>query len=280
MRVVSEHKTEYVPEFPTDQLRIPDDGTQRTVVDIHVKRLTDEWQLELCEPLAVCPDGDGKCSVVEGQHRLLAARKNDVKHLPVVKHFLDDPGDRMALHYSLQGAKRPDSAFDKYRMRAESGHFPDFTKLNKGLHDRGLEVVDGTATSNTLACAGALSAAVSAHGPDPVLEAIDVLEDAFGRSATTWQAYAVAGMAELLGRYPTVIDDRQKLASKVKKEWGGADALIAEMNRRVKGTGGTGSRKLTIARILAETWNKRMRSEAHRIPDEFLGVVKEEDDEN
>lgn len=272
------HDVEFVAAMPVDKLRIPSDGTQRTVIERHLRRLTSEWRTELCEPLAVCPDPDGRHSVIEGMHRLLAAQANEIEALPVVIHHLEDLGDRMALHYSLQGAKVADSAFDKYRFRAESGHFPDFAAADDGLQERGLSVTDSTATSNSLACAGAISTSVDQHGPDPILHAVDVLEAAFGRSATTWQAYAVAGVAELLARYPTVIDDRAKLADKMRLEWGGADALIAEMNRRVKGTGGSGSRKLTVARIVAETWNRRVRTESRRIPDDFLGIIRDEDE--
>jgi ParB-like chromosome segregation protein Spo0J len=66
------------------------------------------WDWSLCQPLAVAKRDDGGLMVVDGQHRLEAARlRGDIEDLPCVVTAYRNAGDEAAAFVALNQQRRP-----------------------------------------------------------------------------------------------------------------------------------------------------------------------------
>jgi hypothetical protein len=81
-----------------------------------IRRIAQFWDWALCQPLAVAKRADGQLYVVDGQHRLEAARlRGDIHDLPCVVTSYRDAGDEAAAFVALNQQRRPLSAIDLFK---------------------------------------------------------------------------------------------------------------------------------------------------------------------
>jgi hypothetical protein len=81
-----------------------------------IRRIAMFWDWGLCQPLAVAKRADGSLMVVDGQHRLEAARlRGDVPHLPCVITCYANEGDEAAAFVALNQQRRPLTALDLFK---------------------------------------------------------------------------------------------------------------------------------------------------------------------
>lgn len=110
--------------------RIPDllidDSYQRSIEtgpsQSLVRRIAVNWDWSLCQPLVVARRDDGSLWVIDGQHRLAAARlRNDLYDLPCVVVPSRSPADEAAAFVALNQERRPLSKMDVFRAALEAG---------------------------------------------------------------------------------------------------------------------------------------------------------------
>lgn len=81
-----------------------------------IRRIAMFWDWGLCQPLAVSRRPDGALTIVDGQHRVSAAKlRSDIPHLPCVITSYRSAGDEAAAFVALNQMRRPLSALDLFR---------------------------------------------------------------------------------------------------------------------------------------------------------------------
>lgn len=111
--------------IPLDQLNI-DEGYQRSIENETsrrlIKRIAISWDWDLCQPLSVSRRTDGDLYVVDGQHRLSAARlRGDLPHLPCIISSRRSALDEAHTFVALNRNRRPLSAMDVFRAEFAAG---------------------------------------------------------------------------------------------------------------------------------------------------------------
>lgn len=87
-----------------------------------VRRIATYWNWDLCQPLVVARRADGGLWVVDGQHRLAAARlRDDIPQLPCVVSNYASAADEAASFVALNRERRPLSALDLFRAAISAG---------------------------------------------------------------------------------------------------------------------------------------------------------------
>lgn len=94
------------------------DGKSRQLI----ARIAAGWDWNLFQPLVVARRRDDTLFVVDGQHRLEAARiRGDIVQLPCVIFHPGDPADEAAVFVELNQARRPLTAYALYNAALTSG---------------------------------------------------------------------------------------------------------------------------------------------------------------
>jgi len=87
-------------------------GSSQTLI----RRIAQFWDWGLCQPLAIARRADGSLMVVDGQHRLEAARlRRDIPHLPCVITAYANAGDEAAAFVALNQQRRPLTKLDLFK---------------------------------------------------------------------------------------------------------------------------------------------------------------------
>lgn len=95
-----------------------DAGTSQTLI----RRIAMFWDWSLFQPLAVSRRADGTLWVVDGQHRLAAARmRNDIYDLPCVVTAYAAMADEAASFVAMNQQRRPLNAIDLFRAALAAG---------------------------------------------------------------------------------------------------------------------------------------------------------------
>jgi hypothetical protein len=81
-----------------------------------IRKIAQFWDWGLCQPLTVAKRDDGRLYVVDGQHRLEAARlRGDIFDLPCVVTSYSNAGDEAAAFVALNQQRRPLSGLDLFK---------------------------------------------------------------------------------------------------------------------------------------------------------------------
>jgi hypothetical protein len=87
-----------------------------------IRQIAQFWDWGLCQPLAVARRGDGSLMVVDGQHRLEAARtRSDIAHLPCVITAYRNAGDEAAAFVALNQNRKPLQPLDIFKAALAAG---------------------------------------------------------------------------------------------------------------------------------------------------------------
>jgi hypothetical protein len=87
-----------------------------------IGRIAKGWDWNLFQPLVVARRHDGTMYVVDGQHRLEAARlRGDVQQLPAVIFYPADPTDEASVFVELNAQRRPLTAYALFNAALAAG---------------------------------------------------------------------------------------------------------------------------------------------------------------
>lgn len=109
-----------------------------------IRRIAMFWDWSLCQPLSVARRSDGSLMVVDGQHRLEAARlRRDIDDLPCVVTAYANPGDEAAAFVALNQQRRPLGQIDLFKaaLAAEDSSAVTIARL---LTEAGLRLAPHT----------------------------------------------------------------------------------------------------------------------------------------
>lgn len=109
-----------------------------------IGRIAKRWDWRLCQPLVVSLRADRNLYVVDGQHRLEAARlRGDIPQLPCVVTPYEDASAEAAAFVALNQERRPLGAIQLYRAAVAAGE-PDALRIAELLGVAGLRVAPHT----------------------------------------------------------------------------------------------------------------------------------------
>jgi hypothetical protein len=111
-------------------------GTSQTLI----RRIAMFWDWGLCQPLSVAKRADGSLMVVDGQHRLEAARlRGDIYDLPCVVTAYANAGDEAAAFVALNQQRRPLSRLDLFKA-ALAAEDEEASVVMRLIEDAGLSL--------------------------------------------------------------------------------------------------------------------------------------------
>jgi len=87
-----------------------------------IRNIAEHWNWDLCQPLVVSRRADGKLYVIDGQHRLAAARlRDDIQQLPAVIGHYDSVEDEAASFVHLNQQRNQLTKLDLFKAAVASG---------------------------------------------------------------------------------------------------------------------------------------------------------------
>ncbi|MFD8688359.1 DUF6551 family protein [Streptomyces sp. NPDC059651] len=151
---------------------------------------------------------------------------------------------------------------DEFRIGVMAGH-PLFVDTNNVLEKHQLKV--GSSSAHGVRGIKGILSIVMDQGPDILDQSLTIAEDAWGRTADTWHAVTIGGIATVMSKHPEL--KPTELAEKLKRQ-GDPTAFKAKIqtiatnnNTRADGTKG----RLKAAHLaVASAWNANRR--VNRIP--------------
>lgn len=105
-----------------------------------IRKIATYWNWALCLPLVVSRRADGGMYVIDGQHRLEAAKlRRDIAQLPCVIVDMADRGDEAAAFVHLNQQRRPLGKLDIFKAAVSSGD-TQASAIAAALREAGLSV--------------------------------------------------------------------------------------------------------------------------------------------
>lgn len=212
-------------EIDTDYQRTIATGTSQTLI----RRIAMFWDWGLCQPLTVARRADGRLMVVDGQHRLAAARmRNDIHDLPCVITSYDCAGDEAAAFVALNQQRRPLTKLDLFKA-ASAAEDNDALAILDLLKQAGLKLAGHT---NYTAWKPGMVSNISGiqnsfriHGPKITLAALTALARAFEGEVLRYAGSLFPGIAGFMAEQakagkPVSIDDLvSTLRKRTQRAW-------------------------------------------------------------
>lgn len=105
-----------------------------------IRRIAQHWNWDLCLPLVVSRRAGGELLVIDGQHRLEAARlRGDIAHLPCVVGEYASAADEAASFVYLNQQRRPLTKLDLFKA-AVASEDPEATAIVAAIEAAGLSI--------------------------------------------------------------------------------------------------------------------------------------------
>lgn len=224
-----------------DQLEI-DPSYQRSIENGESQALIAEiamnWHWGRAQLLTVSRRG-GRLFVVDGQHRLAAARlRGDIQQLPCLIEEFSDVAEEARLFNDLNDRRRPVSAIDKFRAALVAGD-PECIAIGAALERAGLALAPHqnpvSWKPGQIANIGGIRGAWRTHGPAATELALSVMAEAFAGQVLAYAGTIFPGLVAVCAGKPDqeTIDDAglqrviAALGRKSQQEW--RAAVLEEM---------------------------------------------------
>ena len=105
-----------------------------------IRKIAQHWNWDLCQPLVVAARPTGEMMVIDGQHRLAAARlRGDIDQLPCVVVRYASAADEAASFVHLNQQRRPLSKLDVFKA-AVASEDPEACAILAAMEAAGLSV--------------------------------------------------------------------------------------------------------------------------------------------
>lgn len=234
-----------------------DPGLQREVKPALLAMLT-PFNREFAGCLEVSRRADGSMVILEGQHRWLAAKKEDPDMLlDCLVHEGLTREEEATIFLKFNVARMAVSHLHIYRVSLESGD-PIALSVQRQLDAHGLKMAKSASTNLVGAVVPCIATVRMDKDENDLLEVVlTVMEDAWGRSKTTWDGLFIRAIAEVINRNLDDVDlDRltHVLAGKAIERW------KQELFKAADSSFGSESRAFALGKVIVKAYNLRLRS--------------------
>lgn len=167
-----------------------------------IRQIATHWNWDLCQPLVVSRRAGGGLFVIDGQHRLAAAKlRRDVPHLPCVILELVDRADEAASFVHLNQRRRPLSKLDVFKAAVASGD-SEASAIAGALHWAGLSIATTTNPNGwkpgMISNIGGIQTAWKRYGAAKVRATLFVFSSAFSGQVLRYAGTIFPGVAALV----------------------------------------------------------------------------------
>lgn len=164
-----------------------------------IRRIAVYWNWDLCQPLVVARREDGGLFVIDGQHRLAAARmRGDIAQLPAVVVQYASPADEAASFVHLNQQRRPLSKLDVFKAALTSGD-AEAVAIAAALAEAGLTIAPHMSSvawkPGMVGNVGGIEAAWRKHGGEVTGTALRVLAQAWAGQVLQYGGTLFPGIA-------------------------------------------------------------------------------------
>lgn len=219
-----------------------------------VRQIAMFWNWDLCQPLVVARRDDGRLYVIDGQHRLEAARmRGDIHQLPAVVVQYASVADEAASFVNLNQRRRPLNRLQIYRAALASGD-DEARKIQAALEVVGLRI--GTSPDvmiqkpGTIVCLPSLEKCLRVHGEKALAASLRVMADSYPGEKLRYAGTIFPGIMAVVADM-SIRDDAalallaRMVGSKQQTEWYAlANAKTAEYPTRLN----------AVAALFRERW--------------------------
>lgn len=148
-----------------------------------IRKIAMHWDWDLCQPLVVSRRSDGTLFVIDGQHRLAAARlRGDIQQLPAMVKEYASAADEAATFVQMNAQRRPLSPLQVFHAAVASGD-TEACAIVAAIEAAGLRLGRTTnleqSPPGSINNVGGLQKAWRRAGPKATAEALQVLAAAF-----------------------------------------------------------------------------------------------------
>lgn len=189
-----------------------------------IRKIAQHWNWDLCQPLVVARRPGGDLFVIDGQHRLEAARmRRDIAQLPCVVVDYANAADEAASFVHLNQQRRPLGALDLFKAALASDD-PEATAIMAAMEAAGLSLAaHGNYTAwkpGQVAIIGGIQRQWRREGAAVTSEALQVLATAFAGevlqyAGTVWPGIMSVCAEEMRGGKPFAPDRFATLTAKL-----------------------------------------------------------------
>lgn len=258
------HDVDYGIEIAVADLEV-DPQAQRTLNERRAQNMSENFVEEAIGTLIVSKREDGRNFLVDGMHRKRVCELLGIeKVMCEVHHGLTQTEEAILFLIKNRESSKP-NAIDEYKIGLTGG-IPLFVDTEAVLEEKGLSV--GATSTNAVGAVNGILRITEQYGPDVLKRTLDVAEEAWGRTAETWDGMLLGGLGMFLGKHGVQVDSNTELAKRLGKkgpawQWkGNVHALSTHGGTTHSGTGGRVS--VCYGEII-KVWNKSRRSEATKI---------------
>ncbi|MFF4782334.1 DUF6551 family protein [Streptomyces griseorubiginosus] len=254
-----EHHVDYGIEVSIKDLNI-DPQAQRTLNEKRAQNIATNMVREAIGSIIVSKRVDGDLYIVDGQHRWRACALAGIPTIMAeVHHDLSQAQEAILFLIKNRESHKP-RPIDEYHVGLTGG-VPLFVDTDRILEKHGL-TLGSTSTNGVGAVSGALQI-VDRYGASVFDRTLTVAEEAWDRSAETWDGMLLGGIGMFLGRWGDLVDDKE-LARKIQgmgtaAKW--RSEILSQSSRGGFNNSGTGSRVTTAYRLVVNAWNRGRKAE-------------------
>jgi ParB-like nuclease domain len=225
-----------------------------------IRKIAQHWNWDLCQPLVVARRDNGDLFVIDGQHRLAAARlRGDIQQLPAVVLQYASVADEAASFVHLNQQRRPLTKLDVFKA-AVASEDAEATAIVAAIHRAGLSIAPHSNYASwkpgMISNIGGIEASWRRFGPEVTYKALWVTHQAFkGQilqlAGTIFPAVAAVcaatkEMDEALARRFAAI-----LSSRPQAEW-------RRLGMAVRANGEVGGYSESITFVIRKVWEKEV----------------------
>lgn len=191
-----------------------------------IGRIAKGWDWRLYQPLTVAKRTDGALCVIDGQHRLTAARRRgDIPHLPVVISRFDSVQAEAAAFEAMNRERKTMSRLERYRAGAVAGD-PATLEAIAAITAAGLTLAphsNHTAWKpGMVSCIGGIVRAIKREGRKVTEAALCALAEGFEGEVLQYAGSLLPGLVAIYADPPAGFDPDtliECLGEKMQDEW-------------------------------------------------------------
>lgn len=148
-----------------------------------IRKIAQNWDWRMCLPLVVSNRRDEGLFVIDGQHRLAAAKlRGDIDYLPCCVSTYDSVAAEATMFVAMNRVRKAISKADDFHAAIASGD-PTSLAIQKLIIDAGLSVARTTGRQSwapgAVSFTTAIKAEMNKHGPKVCADALRMMAEAF-----------------------------------------------------------------------------------------------------
>lgn len=227
----------------------------RAVDASNINRITRDWDPRAVGAVLLSLRPDGRYAVIDGQHRIEAAKKFGVSTIPA-RVYLDLSHSEEARLYRLFGMHKAQTPLDRFRAAIQERQ-PKALKIKGIIEGMGLEISSGFVADGKIMAIAAVGSIFDRYGPEMLDLTLRTLYAAFGRQYQAYSRQMITGLAAFIVRYEATCD-WVRLVDRLQEEG------TTEINQRYlaskRAYSNSGEGETSMGRVFHDVYNKRARN--------------------